>query len=66
MVRRISFFERAATDVLDKPVPSRAEGRKPTITLPRLKFMDKPMPPDVEPPRKPKPPVRRKAPGRSR
>jgi hypothetical protein len=55
---RIMFFERATREILDKPRP-RVIGEKPKITLPRLKFMERPMPPWDEPtPRKP--PVRRK------
>jgi hypothetical protein len=46
--------------LLDKP-RLRVIGEKPKITLPRLKFLERPMPPDIEPPRKPKLPVRRKA-----
>ena len=61
MVRRTSFFERATRELLDKP-RLRVIGEKPKITLPRLKFLERPMPPDIEPPRKPIPPVRRKAP----
>jgi hypothetical protein len=60
LVRRTSFFERATRELLDKP-RLRVIGEKPKITLPRLKFLERPMPPDIEPPRKPKPPVRRKA-----
>ena len=55
---RIMFFERATREILDKP-RLRVIGEKPKITLPRLKFMERPMPPWDEPtPRKP--PVRRK------
>jgi hypothetical protein len=61
MGRRITLFERAARDILDKPAKRYEERQKPKITLPRLKFMERPLPPDIEPPRKPKPPVRRKA-----
>ena len=53
---RITFFERATREILDKP-RLRVIGEKPRITLPRLKFMERPMPPWDEPR---KPPVRRK------
>jgi hypothetical protein len=53
---RITFFERATREILDKP-RLRVIGEKPKITLPRLKFMERPMPPWDEPR---KPPVRRK------
>jgi hypothetical protein len=61
LVRRTSFFERATRELLDKPAKQHEERKKPKITLPRLKFLERPMPPDIEPPRKPKTPVRRKA-----
>jgi hypothetical protein len=54
---RIMFFERATREILDKPRP-RVIGEKPKITLPRLKFMERPMPPWDEP--TPRKPVRRK------
>jgi hypothetical protein len=60
LVRRMSFFERATRELLDKPEKQHEERKKTKITLPRLKFLEQPMPPDIEPPRKPKPP-RRKA-----
>jgi hypothetical protein len=53
---RITFFERATREILDKP-RLRVIGEKPKITLPRLKFMERPMPSWDEPR---KPPVRRK------
>ena len=53
---RITFFERATREILDKPRLG-VIGEKPKITLPRLKFMERPMPPWDEPR---KPPVRRK------
>jgi len=51
------MLERAARELLGKK-RERMIGVKPKITLPRLAFMEKPMPPDIEPVRKP--PVRRK------
>jgi len=53
---RITLLERATREILDKP-RLRVIGEKPKITLPRLKFMERPMPPWDEPR---KPPVRRK------
>jgi hypothetical protein len=61
MGRRITLFERATREVLDKPAKQPEERKNPKITLPRLKFLEQPMPPDIEPPRKSKPPVTRKA-----
>jgi hypothetical protein len=54
---RMTMLERAARELLGKK-RERVIGVKPKITLPRLVFMEKPMPPDIEPVRKP--PVRRK------
>jgi|GEM_PF-5102571 hypothetical protein len=63
---RMTLLERATRETLDKPAKRHEERRKPKISLARLKFMDRPMPPDIEPPRKPTPPVRGKALARPR
>jgi hypothetical protein len=58
MARRMTYFERAAREVLEKPAATgRAEKPKKKITLPKLNFMERDMPPDIAP-HKPKP-VRR-------
>jgi hypothetical protein len=43
---RISHFERATRELLDKPKAKRKA--RPQPSLPKLKSLEKPMPPDIE------------------
>jgi hypothetical protein len=52
-------WETATRALLGRGEPTR-ERKKGAITLPRLKFMDRPMPPDVALPAKPRPTPKRR------
>jgi hypothetical protein len=43
---RMSLFERATRELLDKPKAKRKA--RPQPSLPKLKSLEKPMPPDIE------------------
>jgi hypothetical protein len=43
---RMSFFERATRQLLDKPKAKRKA--RPQPSLPKLMSLEKPMPPDIE------------------
>ena len=47
MGRGMTYFERATRELLDKP--RREHKARPAPSLPRLKCLERPMPPDVEP-----------------
>jgi hypothetical protein len=50
----MTYFERVARNVLDKPLDDKPEAKpdkqaRPQPSLPKLKFMERPMPSDVLP-----------------
>jgi hypothetical protein len=60
---RMSLFERATRELLDKPKTKRKA--RPQPSLPKLRALEKPMPPDIEVKRqRPKRPIPPRAKGK--